>query len=103
MINPDDCARHQIQGNVIQSTSRALMEEVSFDRAGVISREWGVYPIIKFPDVPRIDVVLMQRPDQPPLGIGEASSIPSAAAIANAIFDATGVRFREPPFTPERH
>jgi len=51
VINPDG-ARHQIQGNVIQSTSRALMEEVSFDRTGVVSREWGAYPIIKFPDVP---------------------------------------------------
>ncbi len=101
VINPDG-ARHQIQGNVIQSTSRALMEEVSFDRTGVVSREWGAYPIIKFPDVPRIDVLLMPRQDQPPLGIGEASSIPSAAAIANAIFDATGVRFRELPFTPDR-
>src|SRR6266852_5185787 len=101
VINPDG-ARHQIQGNVIQSTSRALMEEVSFDRTGVVSREWGAYPIIKFPDVPKIDVLLMPRQDQPPLGIGEASSIPSAAAIANAIFDATGVRFRELPFTPDR-
>src|SRR5216683_2308256 len=101
VINPDG-ARHQIQGNVIQSTSRALMEEVSFDRTGIVSREWGAYPIIKFPDVPKIDVLLMPRQDQPPLGIGEASSIPSAAAIANAIFDATGVRFRELPFTPDR-
>jgi nicotinate dehydrogenase subunit B len=101
VINPDG-ARHQIQGNVIQSTSRALMEEVSFDRTGVVSREWGAYPIIKFPDIPKIDVLLMPRQDQPPLGIGEASSIPSAAAIANAIFDATGVRFRELPFTPDR-
>jgi nicotinate dehydrogenase subunit B len=101
VINPDG-ARHQIQGNVIQSTSRALMEEVSFDSRGVVSREWGAYPIIKFPDVPKIDVLLMPRQDQPPLGIGEASSIPSAAAIANAIFDATGVRFRELPFTPDR-
>jgi nicotinate dehydrogenase subunit B len=94
--------RHQIHGNVIQSTSRALMEEVSFDRNSVTSREWGAYPIIKFPDVPRIDVLMLPRQDQPPLGVGESASVPSAAAIANAIFDATGVRFREPPFTPER-
>ena len=101
MINPDG-VRHQIHGNVIQSTSRALMEEVSFDRNAVTSREWGAYPIIKFPDVPKIDVLMLPRPDQPPLGVGESASIPSAAAIANAIFDATGVRFRELPFTPER-
>ena len=101
MINPDG-VRHQIQGNVIQSISRALMEEVSFDRNSVTSREWGAYPIIKFPDIPKIDVLMLQRQDQPPLGVGESASVPSAAAIANAIFDATGVRFREPPFTPER-
>jgi nicotinate dehydrogenase subunit B len=101
MINPDG-VRHQIHGNVIQSTSRALMEEVSFDRNAVTSREWGAYPIITFPDVPKIDVLMLPRPDQPPLGVGESASVPSAAAIANAIFDATGVRFRELPFTPER-
>src|SRR5450631_134558 len=101
MINPEG-VRHQIHGNVIQSTSRALMEEVSFDRNSVTSREWGAYPIIKFPDVPKIDVLMLPRQDQPPLGVGESASVPSAAAIANAIFDATGVRFRELPFTPER-
>jgi len=101
MINPEG-VRHQIHGNVIQSTSRALMEEVSFDRNAVTSREWGAYPIITFPDIPEIDVLMLPRQDQPPLGVGESASVPSAAAIANAIFDATGVRFREPPFTPER-
>ncbi|CCE09513.1 putative Isoquinoline 1-oxidoreductase [Bradyrhizobium sp. STM 3843] len=101
MINPDG-VRHQIEGNVIQSTSRALMEEVPFARGKVAAREWGAYPIITFPDVPKIDVLMLPRPDQPPLGVGESASVPSAAAIANAIYDATGVRFREPPFTPER-
>jgi nicotinate dehydrogenase subunit B len=101
MINPEG-VRHQIHGNVIQSTSRALMEEVSFDRNSVTSREWGAYPIITFPDIPKIDVLMLPRLDQPPLGVGESASVPSAAAIANAIFDATGVRFRELPFTPER-
>ena len=101
MINPEG-VRHQIHGNVIQSTSRALMEEVAFDRNSVASREWGGYPIIGFPDIPAIDVVMLPRQDQPPLGVGESASVPSAAAIANAIFDATGVRFRELPFTPER-
>ncbi len=101
VINPDG-VRHQIHGNVIQSTSRALMEEVSFASTAVASREWGGYPIITFPDVPKIDVLIVPRQDQPPLGVGESVSVPSAAAIANAIFDATGVRFRELPFTPER-
>lgn len=101
MINPDG-VRHQLTGNVIQSTSRALMEEVSFDRAGVASREWGSYPIIKFPDLPKIDVLLLPRQNEEPRGAGESASVPSAAAIANAIFDATGVRFRQLPFTPDR-
>jgi len=101
MINPDG-VRHQIHGNVIQSTSRALMEEVAFEPSSIASREWGAYPIIQFPDVPKIDVLMLPRQDQPPMGVGESASVPSAAAIANAIFDATGVRFREPPFTPEK-
>ena len=101
VINPDG-VRHQIEGNVIQSTSRALMEQVSFSGRSIASREWGAYPIIKFPELPEIDVLMLPRDDQPPLGVGESASVPSAAAIANAIFDATGVRFREPPFTPER-
>ena len=101
MINPEG-VRHQIEGNVIQSTSRALMEEIPFERTTVAAREWGAYPIIRFPDVPKIDVLMLPRPDQPPLGVGKSASVPSAAAIANAIFDATGVRFRDPPFTPER-
>lgn len=101
MINPDG-VRHQIHGNVIQSTSRALMEEVAFEPSAVASREWGTYPIVKFPDIPKIDVLMLPRADQPPMGVGESASVPSAAAIANAIFDATGVRFREPPFTPEK-
>ncbi|WP_213771644.1 molybdopterin cofactor-binding domain-containing protein [Bradyrhizobium sp. dw_78] len=101
MINPDG-VRHQIHGNIVQSTSRVLMEQVSFDRNAVTSREWGAYPIITFANVPKIDVLMLPRQDQPPLGVGESASVPSAAAIANAIFDATGVRFRELPFTPER-
>ncbi|KQT55211.1 MULTISPECIES: molybdopterin cofactor-binding domain-containing protein [unclassified Aureimonas] len=101
MVNPNG-VRHQIHGNVIQSTSRVLKEEVRFSQTGVASLEWGAYPILRFPDVPEVDVLLMERPDEPPLGAGESASVPSAAAIANAIFDATGVRFRELPLTPER-
>lgn len=101
MINPAGI-EHQIHGNVIQSTSRALKEQVTFSDTAVTSREWGAYPILTFPEVPVINLVLMPRPEEPPLGSGESASVPSAAAIANAIFDATGVRFREPPFTPDR-
>jgi nicotinate dehydrogenase subunit B len=101
MINPAG-VRHQLHGNVVQSTSRILTEQVTFDDKGVESREWGGYPIIQFPDVPEIEPVLMERPDQPPLGAGESASVPSAAAIANAIYAATGVRFRDVPFTPEK-
>ena len=101
MINPDG-VRHQLQGNVIQSISRVLKEEVRFDQKAVTSREWGAYPILTFPELPAMQSLLMPRPDEPPMGAGESASVPSAAAIANAIFDATGVRFREVPFTPER-
>lgn len=121
MINPAG-VEHQVHGNVIQTTSRALKEEVQFAPqqqqgtgsnggpqlpgvlpTGVVaSREWGSYPIINFREVPVIEVMHMPRPGEPSLGAGESSSVPGTAAIANAIFDATGVRFREPPFTPEK-
>ncbi len=101
MINPKG-VELQVHGNVIQSVSRALMEEVSFAATGVTSLDFRSYPIATFADVPDIEVVLIDRPDDPPLGVGEAASIPSAAAIANAIFDATGARIRQVPFTPQR-
>lgn len=102
MVNPAG-VQHQVHGNVVQTTSRALKERVPLDpgRGTVAAREWGSYPLLSFREVPVIDVVLMPRPGEPPLGAGESSSVPGTAAIANAIFDATGVRFREPPFTPE--
>ncbi len=102
MINPAG-VKHQIHGNVVQTTSRALKEKVEVDARTntVVSKEWGSYPILNFREVPVIDVMMMPRPDQPPQGAGESASVPGTAAIANAIFDATGVRFRQPPFTPE--
>jgi len=102
LINPAG-VQHQIHGNVVQTTSRALLEEVKFnpETGTVANLEWGSYPILSFRDVPVIDIVTMPRPGEPPLGAGESSSVPGTAAIANAIFDATGVRFRQPPFTPE--
>ena len=102
LINPAG-VQHQIHGNVLQTTSRALTEQVTLSPAtgAVSSLEWGAYPILNFRDVPVIEVVTMARPGEPPLGAGESASVPGTAAIANAIFDATGVRFRQPPFTPE--
>jgi nicotinate dehydrogenase subunit B len=101
MINPAG-VRHQIEGNVIQSASRVLTESVTFNAISVVSQDWGNYPIAKFTEIPRIDSLMIRRDDQPPLGAGESASVPSAAAIANAIFDATGIRMRDLPFTPER-
>ncbi|MFP5405445.1 MAG: molybdopterin cofactor-binding domain-containing protein, partial [Gammaproteobacteria bacterium] len=102
IINPAG-VRHQLHGNVLQTTSRALKERLSVDATSnrVASREWGSYPILNFREVPVIDVLMMPKPGEPPLGVGESSSVPGTAAIANAIFDATGVRFRAPPFTSE--
>jgi nicotinate dehydrogenase subunit B len=102
MVNPKG-VEQQVHGNVLQTTSRALKERVRVDAATgtVASREWGSYPILSFREVPVVEVLLMPRPGEPPLGVGESASVPGTAAIANAIFDATGVRFRQPPFTPE--
>jgi nicotinate dehydrogenase subunit B len=101
MVNPKG-VELQVHGNVIQSISRALKEEVRFDASGVTSLDFSAYPIATFADVPDIQVVLIEHPDDPPLGVGESAAIPSAAAIANAIFDATGARIRRVPFTPQR-
>jgi CO/xanthine dehydrogenase Mo-binding subunit len=101
MINPDG-VKNQVEGNIIQGVSRALYEEVTYDGNGVTSLDWATYPILRFPDVPELNIVLINRPDMQPLGAGEGATIPPAAAIANAIFDAVGVRLREGPFTPKR-
>ena len=101
MINPAG-VQHQIHGNVIQSTSRVLKERVTFEESTVASKEWGGYPILTFPQVPQIDVLMMPRQNEAPMGAGESAAVPSAAAIANAIYDATGIRFRELPITAER-
>lgn len=102
MVNPAGVT-HQIHGNVLQSTSRVLREEVTFSQTtAVASRDWGSYPVLTFPELPAIDVMLMDRQHLPPMGAGESASVPSAAAIVNAVYDATGVRFRELPLTPER-
>ena len=102
IVNPDGL-RNQIEGNVIQALSRALLEEVQFDRGGVKSVDWKGYPIMHFSDVPdEIGISLISRPDHPALGGGEPAGCPVFAAVANAIFDATGARLRNVPFTPGR-
>jgi nicotinate dehydrogenase subunit B len=101
IINPDG-VKNQIEGNVIQSLSRALKEEVEFDERRITSVDWLTYPILTFSEVPEIEIVLINRPDQPALGAGEPSTVTTAAAVANAIFDARGVRVRQIPFTPKR-
>jgi nicotinate dehydrogenase subunit B len=101
IINPDG-AKNQIEGNIIQSLSRALKEEVTFDQTRVTSVDWQSYPILTFSEVPEIDIALINRPEQPALGVGEPSTVTTAAAVANAIFDATGARVRQVPFTAKR-
>jgi nicotinate dehydrogenase subunit B len=101
IINPDGLT-NQIEGGIIQSTSWTLHEEVRFDRNAIQSRDWKTYPILTFPEVPKIETVLIDRPTERSLGAGEASQGPTVAAIANAFANATGRRMRDLPFVPER-
>lgn len=101
MVNPDGVS-NQIEGGLIQSLSWTLKEEVQMDKTRVLSRDWNSYPILTFSEVPPVDIVLIDRPGQPFLGTGEASQGPTGAALANAVFDATGVRLRTLPLTPDR-
>jgi nicotinate dehydrogenase subunit B len=101
IINPDGLA-NQIEGGIIQSTSWTLHEEVKFDRAGITSRDWIGYPILTMPEAPTIEVTLIDRPDERPLGSGEGSQGPAVAAIANAFAAATGRRLRDLPLSPPR-
>jgi CO/xanthine dehydrogenase Mo-binding subunit len=101
-VNPDGI-RNQIEGGIIQSLSWTLAEEVTFDETRVTSVDWGAYPILRFNGVPdTIDVHVIDRPGQPFLGTGEASQGPAAAALANAVADAIGVRFRQLPLSRAR-
>ncbi len=101
IINPDGL-KNQIEGNVVQTTSRTLLEELKFDRAKVTSVDWTTYPILRFPDVPEVAIDLIDRPTEKPWGAGEPTAAVVPSAIANAIFDATGARLRSVPFTPEK-
>jgi CO/xanthine dehydrogenase Mo-binding subunit len=101
IVNPDGL-KNQIEGNILQGVSRALLEEVQFDATGQKNLDWDSYPVIRFEQVPEVEIVLVNRPEMQPLGGGEPSIVPVTAAIANAIFDATGVRLRQVPFTSQR-
>jgi CO/xanthine dehydrogenase Mo-binding subunit len=101
-VNPDGI-RNQIEGGILQSISWTTMEAVIFDEARITSRDWGTYPILRFSHVPRtVEVHIIDRPGEPFLGIGEAAQGPSAAALANALADAAGVRIRELPLNRQR-
>jgi len=101
IINPDGLA-NQIEGGIIQSTSWTLHEAVQFDRNGIRSRDWQSYPILTMPEAPKVEVELIDRPEEKPLGAGEASQGPAVAAIANAFAHATGKRLRDLPMNIRR-
>ena len=101
IVNPDGL-ENQIEGGIIQGASWTIREQVAFDGRRVTSLDWIDYPILTFLEVPKVDVVLINRPDEKPLGSGEASQGPIAAAIANALANATGVRIRDLPLAADR-
>lgn len=101
VINPD-AARNQIEGGTIQALSMALKEQVTFDNKMVTSIDWNGYPILRFEELPDIEILLINRPTEAAKGMGEPMCITVAPALANAIFDAVGARVREMPFTPAR-
>ena len=101
IINPDG-VKNQVEGNVIQTVSRVLKEEVTFNRSRVTSLNWASYPILTFPEIPDVDIELIDRPTEKPWGAGEPSAAVVPSAIANAVFDAVGARLRSVPFTPAK-
>ena len=101
VINPEG-AKHQIEGGAVQACSFALKEAVQFDRCRVTSNTWETYPILRFSEVPEVEVTLLDRPELPTLGVGECATGPTVAAISNAIHDALGVWARTMPFTAEQ-
>ena len=101
IINPVGVTA-QIEGSVIQTVSRTLKEEVTFDRSNVTSLDWSTYPILTFPEVPEVVIELIDRPTEKPWGAGEPSAAVVPAALSNAVFDAIGVRLRSVPFKPPK-
>jgi CO/xanthine dehydrogenase Mo-binding subunit len=101
VINSDG-VRNQIEGGIIQAVSWTLKEQIAFDGQSIKSRDWSTYPILSFSEVPEIDIVIIDRPTEAPLGAGEGSIGPTSAAIVNAFFSATGRRIRDLPLSPDR-
>jgi CO/xanthine dehydrogenase Mo-binding subunit len=101
IVNPDG-VRNQVEGNVIQALSRALKEEVHFDAGGQTTVDWEGYPLLTFSEAPEVEIVLLNRPDEPSLGAGEPATVTVAAAVANAVYAATHARVRRVPFNPDR-
>jgi CO/xanthine dehydrogenase Mo-binding subunit len=101
VINPDGLV-NQVEGGILQAASWTLKEAVHWDEAAVRCRSWEDYPILRFDEVPQVEVVVLDQPQQPGLGAGECAAGPTAAAIANALHHAIGVRARHLPLTPER-
>ena len=101
IVNPDG-VRNQVEGNVIQALSRALKEEVRFDAGGQTTVDWEGYPLLTFSEVPELEIVLINRADEPSVGAGEPATVTVAAAVANAVYAATRARLRRVPFTPDR-
>jgi CO/xanthine dehydrogenase Mo-binding subunit len=101
IINPDGL-KNQIEGNVVQTVSRTLIEDLQFDRSMVTSLDWATYPILTFPDVPDVVIDLIDRPKEAPWGAGEPTAAVVPSAVANAVFDATGARLRSVPITPDK-
>src|SRR5207249_7594903 len=99
IINPDG-VRAQLEGNIIQTVSRTLKEELKWNRSRVTSVDWASYPILRFPEVPEVVMELINRPSEPPWGVGEPAAVLPPPAISNAVFDAIGVRLRSVPYTP---
>ena len=101
VINPDGLI-NQTEGGMIQAASWSMLEEVNYDQNGITSIDWFTYPILRIMEVPEVEVYIIDRPDTPPMGAGEAAMGPVSAAIANAIFDATGSRIRDLPLKAEK-
>jgi len=101
IINPDGLT-NQMEGGIIQSVSWTLKEHVRFDKSGIQTRDWSTYPILTMPEVPKVEIELINRPNERPLGSGEGSQGPAVAAVANAFANATGKRIRDLPFEPAR-
>jgi CO/xanthine dehydrogenase Mo-binding subunit len=101
VVNPG-LVENQMSGNLVMGTSRALMEQVIFDKERISSVDWSTYPLLRFKEHPNVTTVIVQRPDKPSTGSGEPPQVSVAAAIANAFYDATGVRLHEAPMTPGR-